>query len=393
MKKMLIICLCILTVLSMSSCGKNNTNTESQSNTSKDDSYRDIVCAEILNFKQVSFSAQDSNVIIFINIPKEWKLQKSENGYSIVKDSQTIGSVTVSTEANNTNELVNVFRGEIETDGIKVTHNIDRVGSGKNKYYTRTLCYNYDEYEKSQSIALTVHYQEADSDAIYKMMTEVKKLAPPEKNMGVLQIKDNRNKILILGNSFVSSSNIGRILQTMCGSAISVEAESRGYATVKTYTDDDYMMQNIYAGKYSVIFMCGLYGNSDSYELKDIIDACEYSNTKLAIFPAHNENRSQIRSAVSLYPNTIIIDWKAEIDALISCGIDRSYFCVDDSHNHSTPLAGYVGAHMIYRAVFNKIPKNTYFTQVSQWQIDLLGEYATTGTINFFDNYTPYIIR
>ncbi len=465
MKKILTICLCLFTVLSMSSCRKNNTGldsvissdgyldeplvgTETQSKTStthtestkvsskkrmtskvKDESittekshveessnttkssnttqvstttkkassegnsYEDIVCAEILNFQQVSFSTQSNDTIIFITIPQEWKLKKSENGYSIVKNSQTIGSITTSMIKNDANESVNVFHSENATGGMKITYDIDRVGSDNEPSYTRTLCYNYDEYGKSKSIVLTFPYEEVDSSAVYKMRSTAKKLAFPEKNMGILQIQDNRNEILILGNSFVATSNIGEILQTMCGSAMSIEAQSRGYATVGTYTKDEYMMQNIRAGRYSVVLMCGLYSASDVYELEKIIDACEYSNTKLAIFPAHNENRFQIESAASAYPNTILIDWKAEIDTFISSGVDRSYFCIADSHNHSTPLAGYVGAHMVYRAVFNKIPQNTYFAQVSKSQIDLLGEYATTGSMDSPDKSATYILE
>ncbi len=455
MKKALIICLCLLTALSMSACRENNTElnsaisselyqddslveTESESkksttqtNTSsgkvsdkshttgeshieegsditktpnttdsstkkpsaEDKEYEDIVCAEIINFQQVNFSTQSRNTFVFINIPKEWKLIKSENGYSIVKNSQTIGSVTASIKANVANESVNVFNREITIDGIKITHSIDRISTDNGPSYTRTLCYNYDEYGKSKSIVLTVSYEEVDSSAVYKMMSEVKKLAFPQKNMGILQIQDNRNKILILGNSFVNTSNIGGILQTMCGSTMLIEAQSRGYATIETYTQDDYMMQSIRSGRYSAVFMCGLYTASDFHALQNIIDACEESNTKLAVFPAHNESRSRIQSATATYPNTIIIDWKAEIDALITSGMDRSYFCINDSHNHSTPLAGYVGAHMIYRAVFNKIPQNTDFTQVPKSQIDLLGEYVTTGSISLRDKSETYILE
>ena len=329
-----------------------------------------------------------------MTMPKEWTLEKDKNGYNIVKKSQTIGRVTASERTGAADGSVNLFLGELTVGDMKVTHSIDRVNSDEKASYTRTLCYYYDaEFGSSKNISITVSYQEIDASAVVTMMTEAKKsISFTEKNMGVLQIQDNRNRILILGNSFVSTSDIGSTLQAMCGSNVSVEAYSRGYASVKTYTQDTHMMQNIRAGRYSTVFMCGVYTYSDVVELEDIVHACEASNTKMAIFPAHNENRSNIDKAAVMYPSVALIDWKAEIDALISTGVDDSHFCIADSHKHSTPLAGYVGAHMIYRAVFNKMPQTTSFGQVSKSQIALLGDYATSGSIVLLDGSSAYVI-
>ena len=41
---------------------------------------------------------------------------------------------------------------------------------------------------------------------------------------------------------------------------------------------------------------------------------------------------------------------------LIENGIDWLEFCIPDEHSHSTELAGYVGAHMIFRALFGECP-------------------------------------
>lgn len=395
----------VSSVKSTTSNGGNSSHTtershiEENSNTTEnsrvqDSSYEDIVCVKTLGFQKVSFCVQNSNVLIHITIPKEWKLEKNKNGYSIVKQSQTIGSITALGKTSSANESVNLFSGEVTAGDMKITHSIDRIDYDTQPSYTRTLCYSYDDKHGShKNITLTVDYQEIDSSAVYTMMTEAEKsISSTEKNMGVLQIQDNRNKILILGNSFVNTSNIGSILQDMCGSDVSVEAHSRGYASVATYTENVYMMQNIYEGNYSAVFMCGLYSFNDTLELSNIVDACESSNTQLAIFPAHNENRSLIDDATFMYPNAILIDWKAEIDSLISTGIHSSNFCIDDAHKHSTPLAGYVGAHMIYRAILNKIPQTTSFSQVPKSQIDLLGEYVTSGSIVLFDESSAYAI-
>lgn len=448
MKKILIVFLCLFTIFSMCSCKKLNSDdgssvlsdtfhnesiiiTEPQPETTTTDinsektssienttsvnsetsqpeenlndveksdgeenSYDDIVCTNITSFRKTGFSINGSNTMVFVQMPSDWEFEKSTNGYSITKNSQTIGTVTKSVTTSSDGS-VNVFNSEITTNNIKVTHSINKIAYANNTSYTRTLCYNYtDEKGNSKKVFITIPYQEIDSSAVYKMITEVDKgISSTEKNLGILQIQDNRNKILILGNSFINSSSIGSILQTMCGDEVAVEAHSRGYAHVGTYTKDTNMMQNISSGNYSAVYMCGFYDNNAVLDFKDMIDACEQSDTKLAIFPAHNENRSVIDSAIKKYPNTVLLDWKAEVDNFINTGIDVSNFCIPDAHNHSTPLAGYIGAHMIYRAVFNKIPQVTQFTEVSKSQIDLLGEYVETGTIILLDNTHTYVIE
>ena len=46
---------------------------------------------------------------------------------------------------------------------------------------------------------------------------------------------------------------------------------------------------------------------------------------------------------------------------------------------NSTPLAGFVGAHMIYRAIYDKMPKSEgiTYTNVTAAQINRLGKYTT----------------
>ncbi len=450
LKRLLIILLCFTILFSMSACKKINSNddsalssdillnesiiTESQPNTSLSDtdsnktsspdntttnnsdisntsdnsdieevssstatsndgegSYTDIVCITITDFQQVAFSIKDSSTSILLTLPRDWEFEKTNGGYTILKNSKSIGHVTTSIQ-DSSNEKVNAFTSQLNTNNIKVTHNIDQIVSKQTPSYTRTFCYNYkDENGKNQSIVITIPYQEIDSSATYKMITEANLVkTATSTNLGVLQINDNRKRILILGNSFIHTSQIGQILDTMCGNEASVEAHSRGNSHVETYTNDAGLMQKIRSGNYSVVFICGLYNQVSFDALQQMINACKESNTKLAVFPAHNENQQNIERVMSMYPDTIFINWKAEINSLISTGIDVSNFCIPDAHNHSTPLAGYVGAHMIYRAVFNKIPQTTHFTEVSQTQIDLLGNYATTGTVVLLDNNSIY---
>ncbi len=401
MKKFLIVCLCIITVLSLCACGEKGTKKDTpslslssadktqQDLVSKTGTYKDIVCAEIESFKEVSFTPKGSETIVFINIPKAWSIKKENGSYSILKGTKTIGSIATALK---TNGAQNVFAQNLNVGNVKVETAIDKNSTENEPSYTRTLTYNYKDFQKDKSLVLSFDYEQADSSAVYQMMSSVKTVAPPKNNIGAFPLNDNRKKVLILGNSFVSTSNIGNILQSMCGSKLEVEAVSVGMATLSTFVEDGYTLQNIGSGNYSAVFMCGLFNEINFTHLKKVITACEESGTRLAVFPAHNESRAQIDRIPIMYKGTFVLDWKAEINALIDKGVAKSYFCEDDEAKHSTPLAGYVGAHMIYRAVFGEIPENSSVPGVTKSELKLLGNYTTTGTISFLDKYDSYIL-
>ncbi len=189
--------------------------------------------------------------------------------------------------------------------------------------------------------------------------------------------------IIILGNSFVGSSAVGRILSEMLevnGKDCRVRAVSRGYAQVGTYTDDAAMMADIGNGYYDAVFICGFYGDEQIENLGILKRVCEKSNTVLVIFPAHNENAGLVSDAAVRYPTLTLLNWKAEIDRLIKDGVDRWDMYVNDAHRHSTPLAGYVGAHMIYRAMYGTMPFMPISSELSQLDVDeKLGDYAYVG--------------
>lgn len=404
MKKFLVSFLCLVFVLSLSCCTIINKDTASSSSedtfvdieipsipTVEDESYKDISCTKVTNFKEINFTTQSGDVMVSINIPYDWALQKTDNGYDIIKNSETIGNINNIMGSNYTDQTVNVYQKESTSKGFKITNYINRDGADNEHTFTRILWYNYDGSKKSRSIVLTFNYEEADSSTVHKMVTRTKTIFAPKKNLGVLKTDDRKPKILILGNSFVGTSNIGEILESMCDTKANVEAVSIGMATTSTFVQNGYP-QKIRSGNYSVVFMCGLYNTDAFKDFEKIVEACEESGAKLAIFPAHNENRGEIDTAAEVYTSATLIDWKAEVDALITNGVAESLMYIEDGYNHSTPLAGYVGAHMIYRAVFGEIPTNTSVPEVTSGEIKRLGNYSTTGEVNFLDNKSAYIV-
>lgn len=191
------------------------------------------------------------------------------------------------------------------------------------------------------------------------------------------QVNDSKT-ILILGNSFVGSSQIGAFLNdilTQRNTSMTCQAISRGYATVQTYTSDTALMESIAAGEYCYVFQCGFYTYPDATALQKMVTACKESNTGLVIFPAHNEQTGVINIATGVP----ILNWKNEINAIIDRGVAYEEFCMNDAHQHSTPLAGYVGAALIYQAIFKDVPPVLSQAPLTTQEVEqILGFYANT---------------
>ena len=118
--------------------------------------------------------------------------------------------------------------------------------------------------------------------------------------------------------------------------------------------------------------------------------ACKKSRTKLIIFPAHNEGSKLASIAQQRCEGTYLLDWREEIDELIAVGRSKWYFCINDSHLHSTALAGYVGAHMIYRAIYSEVPEGKMKDSINYKDIQsVLGDYVNTANT---DNSVFYLV-
>ena len=193
--------------------------------------------------------------------------------------------------------------------------------------------------------------------------------------------------MLILGNSFVASSNIGNILGEICtpDQINYIDAVSLPNVSIKDYAGSATFIARIESGTYGMLFMCGLFSNDDVTGLEKIYEACQKSGTVLVLFPAHNEDRKRINAAQEKYPELVTVDWKEEIEQLIYSGVNKWDVCMNDGPEHSTALAGYVGASMIYRALFGELPQKPVTQQVSgitqAYVKTKLGEYLKTGKI------------
>ncbi len=383
-----------------SSSALNNVDSSESGQEQYDDiSYTDVVCAETAGYKDVRFAMQsgkaNTKAIFSIPMPLEWSFKKGADGYSIFRNSKRIGSVSMQGSSGSADHAVNVFNGQIEYSDFTVINDIDRVDLKGEVSFSRTLTFVYNDTNgKENSITLNVQYEELSGEGVMEIMGKTElSVSAVGTSMGILPITDNRNKILILGNSFVATSRVGSILQEMCGTDMMVEACSIGNATVSTFTYEQDILDRILSGNYSMVFMCGFYSSPSVKDFQTIVDVCQYSNTKLVVFPAHNETREHISAACLRYPYADVLDWKGEIDALIESGVSFFDLCYNDSCYHSTPLAGYVGAQMIYRAIYNKIPQQTDFSDVSRFELYLLKDYVSTGIVSRTEENQIYYLN
>ena len=355
----------------------------------EDTAYLNIECYQPKYFSNRYVSSEKSRLVLKLSLPDEWLITKAKDGrFSLHRNGAEIGFMVVG-EATDLSQWTVLKQESNKYNGINVTMDLEKTGTEDSLAFRYRYVYRYSDGKKDQTVTLAVAYAEASEFTSRKLLIAASTAqTETDPAYGILShCKDG--PILILGNSFIGSSNIGAILDEMMvrnsGNTVT-RAISRGYATVNTYVSDSSIMEQILGGAYSAVFICGFYSAGELTHLKTLKSACQKSDTELVIFPAHNENASVISSACSANPDLICLNWKAEIDALIQTGIDKWDFCVDDTHKHSKPLAGYVGAHMIFRALYGSSPLGLMQNSIDQQSVeDLLGSYVETGCVKQTD--------
>ena len=364
----------------------------------QDDNYVDIACREVDKYIKVYPAFEVSNLALSLKIPEDWTLTKNGGtGYDIMRDGKRIGTLSSSVPTYAGPPATVVSTDEKKTDDLLLKENLL-------KYFINgKVAFKYQHVFEFLDGSGKVFVMESDYAEVSRTtLTRIKNALKLEAikslaNLGSIPMPQGKNAILILGNSFVGTSNIGTILDNLCASGgknCNVDAISRGYASMATYAEDTSLLSRIRSGRYGIVFMCGAYSSDDVNKLEVIKKACDASNTTLVIFPAHNESAWLAESAHKQYPNTKFLYWKDEIDSLIDKGVAYSDFCIDDMHQHSKPLAGYVGAHMIYRSVFGELPPaltNAESIGLTQTYVRMkLGQYIETGELQLIDASLVY---
>lgn len=350
-------------------------------------SYTDVVRRPAASYTGIPFGFSKDDFLLILSCPSEWTLQRVDGGYLILRDGAIIGQIGQE-EAADGDAWETVVTDETASDTLSVTKSVQYAGAGED--YRFRYEYAYRGKDGQRTLSLIVALCEVDEVGEGKLFSGAVLLEnATSETVGALSERvGDAPSILILGNSFVGSSNIAYVLSEMMalnGKDGQVLGIPRGYATVATYIRDAATMESIRKEEYDVVFICGFYSADEVGNLGVLKSVCDESQTELVVFPAHNENETHIEAARNAYPSLLCLHWKGELDGLIAGGVDRWDLCMNDSYNHSTELAGYVGAHMIYRALFGELPQAPMRYALAQQDIDaILSDYAYVGDYQYF---------
>ena len=396
MKKTIVILLLLLTLLTgcvhQDKDGENSASHGGGQDTASlenvtDDSYLDVACYSAKDYQTVLIGGPDDADVLSLQVPSSWVLTKGTSFYTISNERGVIGKIFPGVAKDGALWKPACEEEHKATGKVSVGKIIEKRAVGSDFRHRFTFTYQTSNGERT--ITLTSNYAEADSSAQNVIVSAAKtEQVRTDPIIGIISAPSAKSSVLILGNSFIGTSKIGGILQEMCnqnGKNCTVTAYSRGYANIGTYATDSSVVDSIKAKNFGAVFLCGCY-TSDTEIVSHygtLKAACDTAGIPLVLFPAHNEHNSSINQVRNKYPDDLYLNWKGEINRLISeKGISEWAFCKDDEHKHSTPLAGYVGAHMIYRAIFGEIPpkyQSSVFDSASYYAT--LGDYVTDPSV------------
>ena len=391
------ICACVILITSCNEVVENSAQTDATSASENADSLVEKpseiseetpywkLQGRTVKSRADSYFDLGSNVDIALSFSKDWVLEKTADAasYDIKFGEKTIGKLFKGSLESNEWSVVDKYSRTLDPT-LSVKKFIEKKDNEGKSDYRYRFEYNCTVNGATVLLSLCLDYLELDSNAADRLYKSAKLNSSTTVKNGMLSnIKDG--KCLILGNSFISTSEIGALLDDMMAvnnKQISFNAVSRGYAQVGTYVADTSMMKSIESGTYDAVFICGFYANAEANNLVTLEKACKKSNTELIIFPAHNEFEDPIKTARNKCPTLKFLDWKGELDMLIESGVDKWELCYNDQHLHSTEYAGLIGAHMIYRAIYGEIPVLDGMSVINMTKAKaLFGDYLTTGCV------------
>lgn len=315
-------------------------------------------------FRFASFARKGDNTTLRLKLPKEWSCVRQGSIFALTNGEQAIGQITEGATDKTGMELAKTKSYEGVT--VKIYTGIITRESAAEPYYQ--IEFSYADGHRARTVSLEVKQSQMDATLIRWCSQPEALVIRSYNEIPSVPISggNGAENVILIGNSFLfeNYSNIVILLRQLMKTAGKEDfipyRFSNGYATVTTLAtgDGDYadMRRSISSGSFNVVFLCGLYSADDVDNIAVIKELCEESDTRLVLLPAHNESRALIEEAKKTYSDIPCLDWKAEIDALIESGVKESEFVNDDAHGHSKALAGYVGAHMIYRCLYGEIP-------------------------------------
>ena len=380
-----------------STVSKNETSSAGKTEQSNDkvvniEAYQKLVCRTVSSNQMTSARIKDTKtgLVMQIDIPSDWVLSKvNTQTFNISRNGKKIGILTTAALPGEDKKFESRYSYD-DTMGADVDWYIAmKKENGQEKFYRAFKVKGY-YYEEKYSINISIEYTELDKKTADNMASNIKTVVP-ERKLTPLSQTNGSKKILILGNSFIGSSQIGQFLNDMLRTAnkgYTVNAVSWGGAEIDTYLADSNTCNAIRNGEYCYVFQCGFYSASSVDDFGEMKSICDTSDTPIVIFPAHNESEFLANNTFDKYRNVPLLNWKGKVQSLIDDGVAYFDMCENDGSRHSKPLAGYVGACMIYKMVFGENPP-TITSQAPlspQYVNSKLGAYK--DTICLMDNFS-----
>jgi len=171
---------------------------------------------------------------------------------------------------------------------------------------------------------------------------------------------DAPEKILILGNSFIGSSEIKNALTNLlayndCG--LVVDTFGIGYGEVTDFIR--YAENGAFTlSEYDAVFVCGFYTSSYN-KLPRLIDLADGADTKFIIFPAPNEQPTDFSLAWVKDRRADYLGWYDLVHYLWDKkGFGFEELAWNDMHSHSNEAAGYLAAMAVYTYLYGELPEH-----------------------------------
>ncbi len=404
MKKLTALFLCLILLFTLTACPQNTAppnNGETPAGPSTDmpdtgtpqpggggfdyEQYKQITPLSYREQQELHYGFEGDELVLRLSLPAAWDVVWEETGAMLFYEGKDIGGIMPGYYAPTENNNRVMEEESYRAGGVDSVSRLFAIPDATPPTVTFRRVQNFTYYvgDTEREVSLYVNYaalDKAGADNIFKTAAAIVPYGDPYR--GLLSDLPENATVAVFGNSFISSSQIGTFLRQMfAGTDYTVITQSRGYASISRQSWED-ELDNLRNGIYDVAFFCGFYNETDAHMFAPYVKACKESGTRLVLFPAHNESGSHYATDV-YYPDLPALNWRGEIDLLIEeFGIDYWDFCINDTHKHSTPAAGYVGAHMIYRAITGECPPPEDYTNMPFDELySLLGDYTVTGAV------------
>jgi len=321
-------------------------------------------------WKYVEFAKTLNGNSLCMPIPSNWTVSETKGGFGFSIGGKVIGAAS--------------YTAPIAPSKMYLGQELNMNGNYGSRAVYETISGNTSTFDWVFSLKangvdtlyFTIDYTEL-AQANVDFMLDASGISRVNGNLDPAYISSGNKKksILILGDSDVEVSEIGSALQTL------LEAGGKDAYTVTTGVASDGSYASFAAGtwadrmksgEFGVVFIGG-FKSYDNSTFSSIRTACNECGTKVVLFPGYNDSDRPINEAIKQNSALRYLNWRAEIQALIANGANSAD--LHDASGKATALTGFVGAHMIYRTMFNVLPPTVDMTGTANAKLD---GYATS---------------